>query len=68
MRPEVNSNRFESLNPFEKSFHLHGFNSTAANIYISNRFQKFFRLRSGFNVATFQTILRPCCKSLNLSF
>ena len=67
MRPEVNSNRFESLNPFEKSFHLHG-NSTAANIYISNRFQKFFRLRSGFNVATFQTILRPCCKSLNLSF
>ena len=42
MRPEVNSNRFQISNGFEKSFRLHG-NFTAPNLEISNRFQKLFR-------------------------
>ena len=47
MRPEVNSNRFEISNPFEKSFRLHG-NFTTADLEISNPFQKLFRLHGDF--------------------
>ena len=36
---EVNSNRFEISNHFEKSFHLHG-NFTAANLEFSNPFSE----------------------------
>ena len=55
MRPEVNSNRFDISNRFEKSFCLHG-NFTKANLEISNPFQKLFRLHSDFTAVTFQTI------------
>ena len=57
MRPEVNSNRFENLNSFEKSFRLHG-NFIASNLEISNRFQKLFHLHGEFTAATFKTITR----------
>ena len=52
MRPEVNSNRFEISNLFEKSFRLHG-NFTTGSLEISNSFQKLLRLHGGFTAATF---------------
>ena len=57
MRPEVNWNRFEISNCFEKSLRLHG-NFTTVNLEISNLFQKSFRLHGDLNVATFQTVVR----------
>ena len=57
MRPEVNSNRFEISNRFEKSLRLHG-NFTTVNLEISNLFQKSFRLHDDLDVATFQTVVR----------
>ena len=57
MRLEVNSNRFEISNYFEKSFRLH-VNFTMANLEISNLFQKLFSLHGDFNAETFQTIVR----------
>ena len=74
MRPEVNSNRFEISNRFEKSFRLYG-NFTVSNLESSNRFQHFSHLHEGFShlhegfshlhggftAATFQTIARLNC-------
>ena len=57
MRPEVNSNRFEISNRFEKSFRLHG-NFTTANPEISNLSQKSFRFYGDFTAATFQTVVK----------
>ena len=57
MRPEVNSNPFEILNRFEKSFSLYG-NFTVSNLESSNRFKKLSRLHGDFIAATFQTIAR----------
>ena len=57
MRPEVNSNRSEISNRFEKSFRLHA-SFTMVNLEISNSFQKLFRLRGDFIAVTFQTIER----------
>ena len=57
MSPEVNSERFEISNRFEKSFRLHD-NFTTVNLEISNLFQKSFRLHGDLNVATFQTVVR----------
>ena len=57
MRIEVNSNRFEILNRFEKWFHLHG-NFTTAKLEMSNPFQKLFRLHDDFTAGTFQIIVR----------
>ena len=67
MRLEVNSNRFEILNRFKKSFHLHG-NFTTANLEISNPFQKLFRLHGDFTAATFETIVKFKCTCANDSF
>ena len=53
MRPEVNSNRFEISNHFEKLFRVHG-NVTMANLEFSNPFQKLFRLHGNFTTTTFQ--------------
>ena len=50
--PEVNSDRFEITNRYEKSFRFHG-NFTAANLEISNPFQKLLRLHGDFTAATF---------------
>ena len=52
MRSEVNSNRFEISNRFEKLFRLHG-NFTAGKLEVSKRFQNFFRLHGVFTVANF---------------
>ena len=60
MRSEVNSNRFEISNCFEKSFRLHG-NFSASNFESSNRFQKLSRLHGDFTTATFQNIARLYC-------
>ena len=50
LQPHIsNLNRFESLNRFQKSFHLHD-NFTAANLEIPNCFQKLFRLHNHFIV------------------
>ena len=51
MRPEVNANRFEISNCFEKLFRLHG-NLTMAILEISNPFQKLFPLHRDFTAAT----------------
>ena len=67
MRPEMNSNRFEISNRFEKSFCLHS-NFTTANLEISNTFQKLFRLYGDFTVATFQIVLRFLRTCANYSF
>ena len=64
MRPEVNSNRFEISNRFEKSFCLHG-NFTVANLKISNYFQKLFHLHGNFTAATYHTISRFYCTCAN---
>ena len=50
--PEVNSDRFEITNRYEKSFRFHG-NFTAANLEISNPSQKLLRLHGDFTAATF---------------
>ena len=52
MSSEMNSNRFEISNCFEKTFRLHG-NFTMANLDNSNPFQKLFRLHDDFTVPTF---------------
>ena len=57
MRPEVNSNKFEISNRFEKSFRLHG-NFTTAKFEISKPFQKLFCLHGDFTAATFQSIVK----------
>ena len=57
MGPELNSNRFEISNRFQKSFCLHG-NFIASNLEISNCFQKMFRLHGNLTAATLQTIAR----------
>ena len=50
LQPHIpNSNRFESSNRFQKSFHLHD-NFTTANLEIPNCFQKLFRLHNHFIV------------------
>ena len=57
MRPEVNLNRFEISNRFEKSFRSHG-NFRTGNLYISNPFKKLFRSEGDFTAASFQTLAR----------
>ena len=64
MRLEVNSNRFEMSNRFEKLFHLHG-NFTASNLEVSNRFQKLFRLHGYFIASTLQTMAKLYCTFAN---
>ena len=54
---QVNSNRFQISNCFEKSLRLQDI-FTTANLEISNSFQKLSRLHSDFTWATFQTIVR----------
>ena len=53
MRPEVNSNRFEISNRFEKLFRVHG-NFTTANLEFLNPFPKLFPLHGDFPTTTFQ--------------
>ena len=67
MRPEVNSDRLEISNHFEKSFHLH-VNFTTTRFQILNLFQKMFRLHGDFTVATFQITVRFECAYANGSF
>ena len=64
MGSEVNSNRFEVSNRFEKSFRLHG-NFNVSNLGSSNRFQKLSCLHGDFTAATFQTIARLYCTCEN---
>ena len=56
MRLEVNSDRIQISNRFEKSFRLHG-NSTADKLQISNCFQKLLLLHGDFTLAVSQTIV-----------
>ena len=53
IRPEVNSNRFEISNRFEKLFRVHG-RFTTANVEFSNPFQKLLHLHGDFTTTTFQ--------------
>ena len=67
MRLEVNSDRIQISNHFEKSFRLHG-SSTAVKLQISNCFQKLLRLHGDFTLAVWQTMVLLYDTCANYSF